>query len=158
MPRPKKDAAIEARRAHENDGVHYPTSSTRSTVDLLSALGWRQENICRALSISQDTLVKHYRAELDNGGTTLAASFINTGMMKALGMQPDSMVPDVNKMDVSMWKFLAERKFDFAPKAVSLNGAIAVYDTTDTGHVERLGLRIAGLIERVRSQQDIIDP
>jgi hypothetical protein len=44
---------------------HEPTKGTRDTVTLHTLVGTRQEVICQILGISEKTLRKHYRNELD---------------------------------------------------------------------------------------------
>lgn len=46
---------------------HNPTSETRMTVKMLSAVGIKYEDIAAKLEITDDTLRKHYRKELDEG-------------------------------------------------------------------------------------------
>ena len=43
---------------------HLPTADTRKQVYELSRVGTRYEDIAEVLSISDDTLVKHYKKEL----------------------------------------------------------------------------------------------
>ena len=47
--------------------AHVPTQESRTLVRTLSAVGIRFEDIAVKLEIGQDTLVKHYRKELDDG-------------------------------------------------------------------------------------------
>src|SRR3954465_15041561 len=46
---------------------HEPTDTTRAVVHALAAFGVTREDIAGRLEISADTLVKHYRRELDLG-------------------------------------------------------------------------------------------
>lgn len=46
---------------------HVPTEATRVIATTLSAYGVTHEDIARKLEIDADTLVKHYRRELDTG-------------------------------------------------------------------------------------------
>lgn len=46
---------------------HVPTEITRAQVSALVAFGIRQENIATMLKISDETLRKYYRTELDIG-------------------------------------------------------------------------------------------
>lgn len=45
---------------------HHPTVANRAEVSALVSFGNTQEEIARYLEISVDTLVKHYRKEIDN--------------------------------------------------------------------------------------------
>ena len=47
--------------------LHVPTDETRKLAMTLAAVGIRHEDIATKLEISADTLVKHYKRELDNG-------------------------------------------------------------------------------------------
>lgn len=55
-----------------------PTQETRTLVRTLSAVGIRFEDIAAKLDIGQDTLVKHYRKELDDGRIDANASIGKT--------------------------------------------------------------------------------
>lgn len=45
--------------------MHKPDEETRCKVESLSAYGVPQDDICTALGITKNTLIKHYRQELD---------------------------------------------------------------------------------------------
>lgn len=47
--------------------VHKPTEETRNTVRMHAAVGTRYVDIAAKLGITDDTLRKYYRAELDDG-------------------------------------------------------------------------------------------
>ena len=47
--------------------AHVPTDESRKLVKTLSAVGIRYEDIAAKLDITDDTLRKHYRRELDEG-------------------------------------------------------------------------------------------
>jgi len=49
-----------------NTTPHEPSEKSRAEVSALVSFGNNQEEIASYLGISQDTLVKHYRDELDN--------------------------------------------------------------------------------------------
>lgn len=46
---------------------HQPTDQSKVQVKTLAAVGIRHEDIASKLGISADTLVRHYRQELDEG-------------------------------------------------------------------------------------------
>lgn len=46
---------------------HKPTNETRTLVKSLSAVGIRYVDIAQKLDITDDTLVKHYKKELEDG-------------------------------------------------------------------------------------------
>ena len=47
--------------------LHVPTEETKKLAKTLAAVGIRHEDIAAKLEISADTLVKHYKRELDDG-------------------------------------------------------------------------------------------
>ena len=53
--------------------THKPTPETRNAVQGMAAAGLWQYEICQILGLSENTLVKHYRRELDNGWATNVA-------------------------------------------------------------------------------------
>lgn len=44
---------------------HFPTDKTRNQVEAMSSYGIPQEDISKVLGITRNTLIKHYRRELD---------------------------------------------------------------------------------------------
>ena len=58
--------------------LHKPTEKDRETVKRLSALGVPHEDIATRLKISADTLVKHYKDELDEGRIDANAAIAGT--------------------------------------------------------------------------------
>jgi hypothetical protein len=57
---------------------HLKTEDTRNRVYILATVGTRHEDIATVLSISHDTLVKHYKEELDKGRIEANASVAET--------------------------------------------------------------------------------
>jgi hypothetical protein len=57
---------------------HKPTKDTQEQVKRLSALGCPHEDIATRLKISADTLVKHYKEELDEGRIDANAAIAGT--------------------------------------------------------------------------------
>ncbi len=53
---------------------HEPTEENRSLVRTLAAVGTKYEDIAIKIQINDDTLVKYYRKELDNGRIDANAS------------------------------------------------------------------------------------
>jgi len=47
--------------------AHKPTPETRKAVQGMAAAGLWQYEICQIMGLSENTLVKHYQPELDNG-------------------------------------------------------------------------------------------
>jgi len=58
--------------------AHTPTEESRKLVRTLAAVGIRFEDIASKLEIGQDTLVKYYRRELDEGRIDANASIGKT--------------------------------------------------------------------------------
>ena len=48
---------------------HEPTSETRAKVNALASVGTPQDQIALVIGISKNTLIKHYRKELDTAMT-----------------------------------------------------------------------------------------
>ena len=63
--------------------LHKPTEKDRETVKRLSALGVPHEDIATRLKISADTLVKHYKDELDEGRIDANATIAGTLFQQA---------------------------------------------------------------------------
>lgn len=57
---------------------HKPTDENRRVVKMLSAVGTRYEDIATKLGITDDTLRKHYKVELDEGRIEANASVAQT--------------------------------------------------------------------------------
>ena len=105
---------------------HQPTPALRRTVKWL-AMFRTQEQICEVLGIADRTLQKHYRAELDGTYTEIGVSMMQTGVMRAMGIERIGDAPDPAKMEPGLWKFLMERRFGMIPPAQRLkhSGGIA---------------------------------
>jgi predicted ArsR family transcriptional regulator len=58
--------------------AHKPNDENRKIVKMLSAVGTRHEDIATKLDITDDTLRKHYRKELDEGRIEANASVAQT--------------------------------------------------------------------------------
>ena len=66
-------------RKTSGQGVeHKPDDESRKIVKMLSAMGTRHEDIGSKLDITDDTLRKHYRKELDEGRIEANASVAQT--------------------------------------------------------------------------------
>lgn len=62
---------------------HKPNEENRKLVKTLSAVGTRYEDIAAKLDITDDTLRKHYRKELDEGRIEANASVAQTLFQQA---------------------------------------------------------------------------
>jgi hypothetical protein len=62
---------------------HIPTDDTRKLVRSLSAVGIKYVDIAGKLDISDDTLVKHYKKDLENGRIDANASIGQTLFQQA---------------------------------------------------------------------------
>ena len=62
---------------------HIPTEETRKLVRSLSAVGIRYVDIASKLDITHETLVKHYKTELDDGRIDANASIGQTLFQQA---------------------------------------------------------------------------
>jgi hypothetical protein len=72
--------------------AHLPTDDTRKEVYELSKVGTRYEDIAEVLSISDDTLVKHYKKELKLGRIQANAVVAGTLYEKAKNGDTSSMI------------------------------------------------------------------
>jgi hypothetical protein len=65
-------------------GLPYvATEKDRKTVELMTAAGIEQEAMCKCLGISQDTLARHYRTELDTAAERANAQVAATLFRRA---------------------------------------------------------------------------
>ena len=71
---------------------HVPTEATRQTVALHATVGTRQEVIAEILGISQDSLQRHYRTELDTSREKANASVGGALYKKAMSGDTASMI------------------------------------------------------------------
>lgn len=55
---------------------HIPSETDRRLVQMLASEGVPQAEICRVLEVSEKTLRKHFRRELDRGAAKLEAALI----------------------------------------------------------------------------------
>ncbi|MFL5253333.1 MAG: hypothetical protein ACJ8AI_10640 [Rhodopila sp.] len=69
MPKTARTSSTPRRPAHRPP--HVPTKADRDTAAVMVAGGIAQADIARARGISEPTLRKHYREELDSGQTVL---------------------------------------------------------------------------------------
>jgi hypothetical protein len=67
---PKSDAPPPVKRG-PGKPPHEPSQVDRDTVSAMAAGGISQEDIARVRGISRNTLLKHYRHELDTGAAAL---------------------------------------------------------------------------------------
>ena len=72
--------------------AHLPTDDTRKQVYELSRVGTRYEDIAEVISISDDTLVKHYKKELKLGRIEANAAVAGTLFEKAKNGDTSSMI------------------------------------------------------------------
>ena len=72
--------------------AHLPNDDTRKQVYELSRVGTRYEDIAEVLSISDDTLVKHYKKELKLGRIEANAAIAGTLFEKAKNGDTSSMI------------------------------------------------------------------
>ena len=66
-----------------NNEPHVPTPQSRAEVSALTSFGNTQEQIAAYLKISQDTLARHYRFELDTAKISANAMVANKLFRKA---------------------------------------------------------------------------
>ena len=83
-----------AKKNGKNPGLpkHVPTEATRQTVQLHAMVGTRQEVIAEILGISQDTLARNYRSELDTSREKANAAVGGALYKKAMSGDTASMI------------------------------------------------------------------
>ena len=64
---------------------HKPTDQQRKTVKAMSAYGITQNEICKVIGVSKETLEKHYRDELDRANAEACAKVAENLFRKATG-------------------------------------------------------------------------
>ena len=72
--------------------LHQPTDETRAEVKKLASCGAGQSLVARVLKVSEPTLRKHHRAELDEASEWANATVARSLFDKALGNGPGSIV------------------------------------------------------------------
>lgn len=73
--------------------AHQPTEATRATAEALAGVaGFRQAEIAAFLGITEKTLRKHYRAELDRATVTAVAKVAETLFQKAIAGDVTAMI------------------------------------------------------------------
>jgi DNA-binding XRE family transcriptional regulator len=64
---------------------HVPTEQSRAFAKAMAIAGVTREQIAKVIGISPNTLVKHYKAELDTGSYETLAAVSQSLVKKALG-------------------------------------------------------------------------
>lgn len=71
---------------------HVPTEDQRNTVSAMAAYGIPQKEICSVIGISWETLLKHYRTELDTASAKANSKIAQRLYQKALDGDTASMI------------------------------------------------------------------
>lgn len=91
MSAPKQESAPEKRRGRTLGAKdHVPTEQSRKQVEMLIGYGLKHDAIAAVIGVSDETLRKHYRAELDHGKAKVIAQVANSLVKKALSDRPDA--------------------------------------------------------------------
>jgi hypothetical protein len=73
--------------------AHQPTEATRATVEALAGVaGLRQAEIAAYIGITEKTLRRHYRAELDRANVTAVARVAESLFQRAIGGDVTAMI------------------------------------------------------------------
>ncbi|TCA38497.1 RNA polymerase subunit sigma-70 [Rhizobium leguminosarum bv. viciae] len=64
---------------------HHPSPTDRRIVEMLASQGIPQAEICRVLAVSEKTLRRRYRPELDRGAAKLQAALLGHLLRLAAG-------------------------------------------------------------------------
>jgi len=94
---PEKSGAIKIDRRGASPGdyrqqPHIPDENTRLAVYEMSRAGIPQTRIASALKLSEDTLQRHYRHELDNATGEAVKAVANTLFAKAINGDTTAMI------------------------------------------------------------------
>lgn len=71
---------------------HHPTAETRKMVESLTAYGIKQDEIAAILEIDRNTLMSHYRLEIDTGTPKANSQVAQRLYKKALDGDTSSMI------------------------------------------------------------------
>lgn len=73
--------------------AHQPTEATRATVEALAGVaGLRQAEIAAHIGVSEKTLRRHYRGELDRATVTAVAKVAESLFQKAIAGDTTAMI------------------------------------------------------------------
>lgn len=138
--------------AEKNKGgrpPHKPTAETRKQVESMAGFGIPEKDIGRSIGISDVTLRKHYREELDMGTVKANSAVAQSLYKKATGDGASSVTAAI------FWlKTRAGWKETFVNEHSGPDGGpIEVSDAR-----ERINRRIAGLAARSGSREDTGGP
>lgn len=99
-PPPQDDVEIIAPKNKGGRPPHQPTDAFRNIVTVLAGIKWSQKRISACLKIDDETLVKHYREELDNGEAMLFADVVGKLMEKIRKGDTRAILYFLEKMNV----------------------------------------------------------
>ena len=92
---------------------HKPAEQTRRTVETMSGLGVPHEDIGLSIGVSDVTLRKHYRAELDTGRIKANSAVAQSLYKKAIGDGQSAAVCAIFWAKTQMgWKDTTKLEFD----------------------------------------------
>jgi hypothetical protein len=132
--------------------AHKPTDLNRKLVRALYIGGWKQEEICPVIGVSEKTLRAHYRNELDIGKAHTDAMVTMSIVHMAQGGAGTSIEPaDWRKANPLMAKLYAECRMGWRPpkQEVGLSGSVGHLDLSnlsdaDLERVDEILSRISG--------------
>lgn len=116
---------------------HEPTAKTRNTVEVMAAAGIPQDDIARVLGICRDTLRRHYRDELDTGGSKMIA--------QVAGKLFDTAINGTGKEAVTARIFILKARAGWKDRqTVEHEGTIATRPATEMTDDELAALAAGG--------------
>ncbi len=89
---PPPDQEEEDDEVKQGQQPHVPTDSTRTIVKVLAGMGAMHERIAGAIGISDKTMRKYYRDELDHGKTQIDAEVFGALMRNIQKGNPASII------------------------------------------------------------------
>lgn len=130
---------------------HEPTEATRKTVEALSGFGASHAYIAGEIGITENTLRKHYRAELDRGMEKADIAVAQTLFKRATGALAPGQQPDAAKADTTAAIFWAKTRMGWkeTTRVETVPG-----DEKDGGSArERLASKLDGLARPGRAPE-----
>ena len=79
-------------KGNKSSPTHRPTKERRETVEAMSAAGIKQADIAVCLDINRNTLLKHYRNELDQATAKANSSIAGRLYQKAMNGDTTAMI------------------------------------------------------------------
>jgi DNA-binding XRE family transcriptional regulator len=101
--------------------AHVPNEATRATVEALAGIaGLRQAEVAAYIGVSEKTLRKHYRAELDRATAAAVVKVAESLFQKAIGGDTTACIFWLKRRCPEVWGDRAADSGDDAPAPVKV--------------------------------------